>query len=129
VPEKRRSELPIGMEKVYRRLGRWRKIRRGREPIPKKLWAAAGAVAREHGINPKASDLEFKKLKQYVESGKPTKRRLMLHHWHRLALFLRPAGAPLDNNLCERALKKAILHRKNSLFYDQARAPRSAICS
>ena len=27
------------------------------------------------------------------------------------------AGAPLDNNLCERALKRAILHRKNSLFY------------
>ena len=26
-------------------------------------------------------------------------------------------GAPLDNNLCERALKKAILHRKNALFY------------
>lgn len=26
-------------------------------------------------------------------------------------------GAPLDNNTCERALKKAILHRKNSLFY------------
>ena len=23
----------------------------------------------------------------------------------------------MDNNLCERALKKAILHRKNSLFY------------
>jgi hypothetical protein len=32
-------------------------------------------------------------------------------------LFLRQAGAPLDNNVCERALKKAILHRKNSLFY------------
>jgi hypothetical protein len=30
---------------------------------------------------------------------------------------LRQAGAPLDNNLCEWALKKAILHRKNSLFY------------
>ena len=26
-------------------------------------------------------------------------------------------GAPLSNNLCERALKKAILHRKNALFY------------
>ena len=26
-------------------------------------------------------------------------------------------GAPLDNNLVERALKKAILHRKNLLFY------------
>jgi transposase len=24
---------------------------------------------------------------------------------------------PLDNNIVERALKKAILHRKNSLFY------------
>jgi transposase len=30
---------------------------------------------------------------------------------------LRQAGAPLDNNVCERALKKAILHRKNALFY------------
>ena len=26
-------------------------------------------------------------------------------------------GAPLDNNVCERALEKAILHRKNALFY------------
>jgi hypothetical protein len=26
------------------------------------------------------------------------------------------AGAPLDNNIAERALKKAILHRKNALF-------------
>ncbi len=41
----------------------------------------------------------------------------MLKHWDRLTLFLRQAGAPLDNNLCERALKKAILHRKNALFY------------
>jgi len=41
----------------------------------------------------------------------------MLRHWPELTLFLRQAGAPLDNNLCERALKKAILHRKNSLFF------------
>ena len=41
----------------------------------------------------------------------------MLRHWAKLTLFLRQAGAPLDNNLCERALKKAILHRKNALFY------------
>jgi transposase len=38
-------------------------------------------------------------------------------HWERLTLFLRVAGAPLDNNICERALKKAILHRKNALFF------------
>ena len=41
----------------------------------------------------------------------------MLRHWEKLTLFLRKAGAPLDNNVCERALKKAILHRKNALFY------------
>ena len=41
----------------------------------------------------------------------------MLKHWDKLTLFLRKAAAPLDNNICERALKKAILHRKNSLFF------------
>ena len=41
----------------------------------------------------------------------------MLKHWAGLTLFLRKAGAPIDNNICERALKKAIIHRKNSLFY------------
>ena len=40
-----------------------------------------------------------------------------LKRWERLTLFLRQAGAPLDSNLVERALKKCILHRKNSLFY------------
>ena len=41
----------------------------------------------------------------------------MLNHWEPLTLFLRVAGAPLSNNICERALKMAILHRKNSLGY------------
>jgi hypothetical protein len=41
----------------------------------------------------------------------------LLRHWEKLTLFLRVPGAPLDNNICERALKKAILHRKNALFY------------
>jgi transposase len=41
----------------------------------------------------------------------------MLKHWEPLTLFLRVPGAPLDNNLCEQALKQAILHRKNSLFF------------
>jgi transposase len=40
-----------------------------------------------------------------------------LRHWKGLTAFLREAGAPLDNNLCERALKRAVLHRKNALFY------------
>jgi transposase len=41
----------------------------------------------------------------------------LLNHWQALTLFLREKGAPLDNNLCERALKKAILNRKNAMFY------------
>jgi transposase len=41
----------------------------------------------------------------------------MLKHWEPLTLFLRVPGAPLDNNLCEQLLKRAILHRKNSLFF------------
>jgi transposase len=41
----------------------------------------------------------------------------MNKHWNELTLFLRKAGAPLDNNACEQVLKRAILHRKNALFY------------
>jgi transposase len=41
----------------------------------------------------------------------------MRKHWDKLTLFLRQPGAPLDNNICEQALKKAILHRKNAYFY------------
>jgi transposase len=41
----------------------------------------------------------------------------MRNHWTKLTLFLHVAAAPLDNTICERALKKAILHRKGSLFY------------
>lgn len=48
----------------------------------------------------------------------------LLKRWDALTLFLRKAGAPLDNNLCERALKKAILHRKNSMFYRTRRGAR-----
>jgi transposase len=43
--------------------------------------------------------------------------RYMLNHWAGLTLFLRQAGAPLDNNLCERLLKRAIRHRGNSMFF------------
>jgi transposase len=45
----------------------------------------------------------------------------LLRHWPELTLFLRVPGAPLDNNICEQALKMAIRHRKNSLFYKSRR--------
>jgi transposase len=94
------------------------------------------AIARERQLSPQA------RLQWHQEASGPTMQQLhdwltrqldekltepnsalggairyMLRHWEKLTLFLREAGAPLDNNLCERALKKAILHRKNALFY------------
>lgn len=60
---------------------------------------------------------QFAEKKVEPNSGLGVAMRYLLKHWERLTLFLRQPGAPLDNNICERALKKAILHRKNSLFY------------
>jgi len=67
-------------------------------------------------------------LKQQLEaklvernSGLGAALEYLRKHWEPLTLFLRVAGAPLDNNIVERALKKAILHRKNALFYKTQR--------
>ena len=70
----------------------------------------------------------MKQLKQWLEdqldhynvepnSGLGQVISYMLKNWKPLTAFLRVRNAPLDNNICERALKKAILHRKNSLFF------------
>lgn len=61
------------------------------------------------------AQLEEKKTEPNSGLGKAI--RYFLKRWDRLTLFLRHPGAPLDNNVAERALKKAVLHRKNSLFY------------
>ena len=50
-------------------------------------------------------------------SGLGKAMKYLLRHWHKLTLFLRQGGAPLDNNICERALKMVVLLRKNALFY------------
>lgn len=50
--------------------------------------------------------------------------RYLLKRWDKLTLFLRVPDAPLENNLCERVLKRAIRHRNNSLFYRSARGAR-----
>jgi hypothetical protein len=62
-------------------------------------------------------EAQLKEKKAEPNSGLGKAIEYMLRHWQALTLFLREPGAPLDNNLVERALKKAILHRKNSLFY------------
>lgn len=50
-------------------------------------------------------------------SGLGSAIQYMLKHWEKLTLFLHVAGAPIDNNICERILKTSIRHRDNSLFY------------
>lgn len=72
-------------------------------PVMEKLHAWLGTQFEEKTVEP--------------NSGLGKAITYLLRHWERLTLFLRQAGAPLDNNLVERGLKKAILHRKNSLFY------------
>jgi len=41
----------------------------------------------------------------------------MQKRWLKLTRFLSVAGAPLDNNIVERALKIAIRNRKSAMFY------------
>ena len=61
------------------------------------------------------NQLEKKKVEPNSALGQAIS--YMLKHFKGMTLFLREPKAPLDNNLCEQVLKKAILHRKNSLFY------------
>jgi len=66
--------------------------------------------------------IEHKKIES--NSGLGQAIGYMRKHWAKLTLFLRQAGAPLDNNICERILKRAILHRKNSMFYKSTNGAR-----
>ncbi len=61
------------------------------------------------------SQLDGKRIEPNCGLGKAIS--YMLKRWDPLTLFLRKSGAPLDNNICERGLKLAVLFRKNSLFY------------
>src|SRR5689334_16087560 len=65
------ADVPAAMREVYRRLQRWRSERKGRARIPEALWAAAGELAREHGVNQvsRALHLEFSHLKRVTEAG------------------------------------------------------------
>ena len=66
---RKRSNLTI--EEVQASFDQWRKTRRGRSPIPEELWAAAGELARRHGVNriSRVLRLEFNHLKRMADSG------------------------------------------------------------
>ena len=75
MPDKK--DIPVEMERVHRRFQQWRRQRRGREPIPRRLWTAAASVAREYGVNAtsKALSLDFNKLKAHVNRKQAVKGR------------------------------------------------------
>lgn len=102
-------------------------------------------IAREHDLSPEERLLLHRyesaplmeELKQWMHKQLEERRvepnsalgqaiHYMQKRWQELTLFLRVAGAPLSNNICERALKKAILHRKNSLFFKTMNGARVA---
>jgi transposase len=47
-------------------------------------------------------------------------------HYEGLTAYLRHAGAPIDNNWCERALKPVVIIRKNSYGYKTSRGAKTA---
>lgn len=69
-------------------------------------------------------------LYEQIESngGLGTAVRYMLKYWAPLTTFLRVAGAPLDSTWAERAIKIAIRHRRNSLFYKTTRGAEVGDC-
>jgi transposase len=94
------------------------------------------ALARERGLSPEDRlsfhqersgplmqglhewmETQFAERKTEPNSGLGKAISYLQNHWPKLTLFLEQPGAPLDNNIVERALKKAILNRKNALFY------------
>jgi hypothetical protein len=62
-------------------------------------------------------EAQLRERKVEEHSGVGEAMGYMLRRWERMTLFLRVEKAPLDNNIVERSLKRAILHRKNSMFY------------
>jgi transposase len=62
-------------------------------------------------------ELQFAEKRTEPNSGLGKAITYLLRHWKGLTLFLREAGAPVDNNIVERSLKRVVLHRKNALFY------------
>jgi transposase len=89
---------------------------RGLSPEERLKWHQDQSGPKMDGLENWLAD-QIKQHKVEPNSGLGEAITYMLKHWEALTLFLRKAGAPLDNNVVERALKRAILHRKNAYFY------------
>ena len=66
---------PLAVERVHRRLERWRRTRaHPRAPIPKSIWAGAVGLARQQGLyqTARALPIHYGALKQHLEAADRT---------------------------------------------------------
>ncbi len=66
------SPRPLSIQRVRRRLERWRRTRvHLRAPIPKSIWAGAVALARQHGLyqTAQALPINYGVLKRHLEEA------------------------------------------------------------
>jgi transposase/predicted nucleic acid-binding Zn-ribbon protein len=120
-----------------------RKFTEIEESFPVECDEVLKAIAKVYGIEAETKGMsDEQRLKHHQEHSEPVMRELrewideqfearkvepnsalgkalqyLRNHWAGLTRFLSVAGAPLDNNEVERALKRFVLFRKNSLFY------------
>jgi hypothetical protein len=83
-------------------------------PEPRLLYHQAHSAPLLHDLHRWINE-QFDQRRVEPNSGLGQALRYFLKHWSGLTLFLRQAGAPLDNNIVERSLKRAIRHRNTAL--------------
>jgi len=107
------GELPSGPEARLRHSDLTERKTSHRQALPN----AGGDAGRK--TEPASGEVSLDVLSYGSRNKRPFRSypRLSASDNGRMTLFLRKPGVPLDNSLCERMLKRAILHRKNSLFY------------
>src|SRR6516165_6126357 len=67
------SSIPPELRAAHRQFEQWRRVRQSGDRIPDRLWAAAVAVARTHGVSRTARllHLESRKLKHLMRPEPP----------------------------------------------------------
>lgn len=74
------QDLPAWLERLRRRIDRWRDTRDGRRRIPQGLWASAVKAAGRYGLSPtaRALGLDYYSLQKHVDAtascGEPDRR-------------------------------------------------------
>ena len=72
------NQLPLPLRRAAERFRQWRRVRRGRTPIPKPLWTLATQLAGTFGVSKTAAALKLdyyslkRRLSESTSAGDPT---------------------------------------------------------